>query len=112
MLFPYSAEVYVYWVEPGGPDSLTQLEHRDSGLNSLLVDLPEPELLMKQKYDVIARFLEVLQHLVEVYEIPRSSLHIFADKEGRIILCNRRGVVFLNLVYFEAWRTSWVSALL
>jgi hypothetical protein len=67
---------------------------------------------MKQKHDVLARFLEVLQILVEVYEIPHSSLHIFADKGGRFILFNRRGILFLNLLYFEAWRTSCVPALL
>jgi hypothetical protein len=94
------------------PDPLAQLELRDSTLNSLIVDLPEPELLMKEKHDVLARFLDVLKLLVEVYTIPQTSLHIFADKDGRFISFNRRGILFLNLRYFEAWRTSFVSALL
>jgi hypothetical protein len=95
-----------------GSDPLTQLELRNSALNSLIVDLPEPELLMKQKRDVLARFLDVLKHLLEVYSIPQTSLHIFADKEGRFISFNRGGNLFLNLRYFEAWRTSCLSALL
>jgi hypothetical protein len=95
-----------------GPDPLTQFELRDSALNSLIVDLPEPDLLMVQKIDVIARFLGVLQPLMEVYTIPQTSLHIFADKEARFISFNRGGNIFLNLRYFETWRTSCVSALL
>jgi len=95
-----------------GPDLLTQLEVRDSALNSLIVDLTEPELLMRQKHDVLGRFLDVLKPLLAVYSIPQTSLHIFADKEGRFISFNRGGNLFLNLRYFEAWRTSCVSALL
>jgi hypothetical protein len=94
------------------PDPLIQLELRDSASNSLIVDLPEPELLMKQKRDVLGRFLDVLKPLVAVYTIPQTSLHIFADKEGRFISFNRGGNLFLNLRYFEEWRTSCVSALL
>jgi hypothetical protein len=95
-----------------GPDPLTQLELRDSALNSLIVDLPEPELLMKQKHDILGRFLDVLKPLMEVYTITQTSLHIFADKEGRFISFNRDGNLFLNLRYFEAWRTSCLPALL
>ena len=94
-----------------GP-GLTQLELRDSVLNSLIIDLPEPDLLMKQKKDVLGRFLDVLQPLMAVYTIPQTSLNIFADKEGLFISFNRGGSLFLNLRYFESWRTSCVSALL
>ena len=93
-----------------GPDPLTQLELRDSTLSSLIVDLPEPELLMKEKHDVLARFLEILKPLAAVYTIPQTSLHIFSDMEGQFISFNRGGNLFLNLRYFEAWRTSCVSA--
>jgi hypothetical protein len=95
-----------------GSDPFTQLELRDSALNSLIVDLPEHELLMKQKHDVLARFLDVLKPLMATYTIPQTSLHIFADKEGRFISFNRGGNLFLNLRYFEAWRTSCLSAVL
>ena len=95
-----------------GPGPLIQLELRDPAKNFLIVDLAEPELLMEQKHDVLARFLDVLKPLVKVYAIPPTSLHIFADKNGRFISFNRRGNLFLNLQYFEAWRTFCVSALL
>ena len=94
-----------------GPDPPTQLELGDLALNSHIVDLPEPKLLVKQKHDVLARFLDVLKHLLAVYEIPHSSLHIFFDKEWRFISFNRHGRLFLNLRYFEEYRTSCVSAL-
>ena len=95
-----------------GSDALTQPEPRDLALHSLIVDLTEPELLMKQKHDVLGRFLDVLKPLMAVYTIPQTSLHIFADKERRFISFNRGGNLFLNLRYFEEWRTSCVSALL
>lgn len=75
-------------------------------LNPLVVDLPERESLIKRKRDVLARFLHVLNPLVEVYKIPRTSLHVFADQEGQLVAFNRGGSLFMNLRYFEAWRTS------
>ena len=93
-------------------DPITQLELRDSGLNSLIVDLPEPDLLMRRKHKVLGRFLDVLKLLLGVYPIPQTSLHIFDDKEGRFISFNRGGNIFLNLRFFEEWRTSCISALL
>jgi hypothetical protein len=95
-----------------GFDPLTQPELRDSALNSLIVDLPEPDLLMRKKHKILRRFLDVLELLLEVYSIPQTSLHIFADKEMRFISFNRGGNIFLNLRFFEEWRTSCVSALL
>jgi hypothetical protein len=92
--------------------SSTQLEPRASALNSLLLDLPEPELLIQRKHDVLARFIHVLKPLVELYKIPHTSLQVFADKEGQLISFNRSGCLVMNLRYFEAWRTSWISALL
>jgi hypothetical protein len=95
-----------------GFDALTQLELRDSALNSLIVDLPEPDLLMKQKHKVLGRFLDVIKLLLGVYSIPQTSVHIFADKEIRFVSFNRGGNIFLNLRLFEEWRTSCLSALL
>jgi hypothetical protein len=67
---------------------------------------------MKRKHKVLGRFLVVLKLLLGVYSIPQTSLHIFADKEGRFISFNRGGNIFLNLLFFEEWRTSCVSVLL
>jgi len=61
---------------------------------------------MQRKRDALARFLHVLNPLVSIYKIPKTSLHIFADKEGLLVSFNRNGSLFVNLRYFEAWRTS------
>jgi len=86
-------------------------EPRDSPLNPLIVDLPEGKSLIQHKHDVLARFSRVLKLLAEVYKIPPTSLHIFADKDGKLIAFNRNGSLFVNLRYFETWRTSCVPAL-
>ncbi len=95
---------------PGGV--LSAIKPRDSALNSLIVDLPKPESFIKRKHDVLARFIYVLKPLADLYKIPQTSLQVFADKEGQLISFNRSGCLVMNLRYFEAWRTSWVSALL
>ncbi|KAH9177932.1 hypothetical protein EDB89DRAFT_2111997 [Lactarius sanguifluus] len=68
------------------------------------IDLPESKSLVGRKHDVLTRFLLVLDPLVEIYKIPKSSLHIFAENEG-LVAFNRNGSLFMNLRYFEAWRT-------
>lgn len=74
-------------------------------LNSVIVELPERQTLIERKHDVLARFLHILNPLVDVYRIPRTSLHVFADSEGQLVAFNRSGSLFMNLRYFEAWRT-------
>jgi hypothetical protein len=70
-----------------------------------IVDLPEANSL-KRKRDVLTRFLHILNLLVSVYKIPKTSLHVFADEEGKFVAFNRNGSLFVNLRYYEAWRTS------
>ncbi|KAH9953159.1 hypothetical protein BC827DRAFT_1380025 [Russula dissimulans] len=48
-----------------------------------IVDLPEANSL-KRKRDVLTRFLHILNLLVSVYKIPKTSLHVFADEEGNL----------------------------
>ena len=91
---------------------LPNFEPRASALNSLLADLPEPESLIQRKHDVLARFIHVLKPLVALYKIPQTSLQIFADRKGQLITFNKSGRLIMNLRYFEAWRTCWVSAFL
>ena len=94
-------------------DSLTQLEPGESeAFNPPIVDVPERKSLVQRKRDVLARFLHVLNPLVEVYKVPKTSLHVFADQEGQLVAFNRNGSLFMNLRYFEAWRTSCLSPLL
>jgi len=84
---------------------LTDLNSETLTLNSLIVELPERQTLIERKHDVLARFLHILNPLVEVYKIPQTCLHVFADSEGQLVAFNRSGSLFMNLRYFEAWRT-------
>jgi hypothetical protein len=88
-----------------GEIPLPDLNPETLTLNSLIVDLPERQTLIQRKHDVLARFLHVLNPLVEVYKIPQTCLHVFADSEGQLVAFNRSGSLFMNLRYFEAWRT-------
>jgi hypothetical protein len=94
-----------------GEIHLPNLKPQIQKLNLLIIDLPEGRSLIQRKHDVLARFSQVLKYLAEVYKIPLTSLHIFADKERQLIAFNRNGSLFVNLGYFEAWRTSCVSVL-
>ena len=94
-------------------DPLTQVEPGDSEvLNPFIIDVPERKSLVQRKHDVLARFLHVLNPLVEIYKVPKTSLHVFADQEGQLVAFNRNGSLFMNLRYFEAWRASCLSSLL
>jgi hypothetical protein len=73
------------------------LSNLNSETRRLTVDLPEPELFIKREHNVHSRFIHVLDLLVEVYKIPQTSLHTFADEEGQLISFNRGGSLFLNL---------------
>jgi len=58
---------------------------------------------MRIKQDSMARFIDIITPLANIYNLPLTSLHIFYDLEGGIIAFNRNGSIFLNLRYFEAW---------
>lgn len=90
----------------GPGEILPDLNPETLSLNTPIVELPERQTLIQRKHDVLARFLHILNPLVEVYRIPRTSLHVFADSEGQLVAFNRSGSLFMNLRYFEAWRTS------
>jgi hypothetical protein len=77
----------------------------ETDVKFLIVELPERQTLIERKHDVLARFLHILNPLVEVFRIPRPCLHVFADSEGQLVAFNRSGSLFMNLRYFEAWRT-------
>lgn len=56
------------------------------------------------KKDVLARFIYVVQPLIEVYKLPATSVNVFYDLAGQLIAFNRNASLFVNLRYFEAWR--------
>lgn len=61
---------------------------------------------MMSKKDPMARFINILKRLGEVYKLPLTSLHVFYDAKGSLIAFNSNGSLFCNLRYYEAWRKS------
>jgi hypothetical protein len=68
-------------------------------------DVPEPHNFTSRKRDSLARFIHIVTPLANVYSLPMTALHIFYDLAGGLIAFNRNGSLFLNLRFFEAWRT-------
>ena len=59
---------------------------------------------MTNMHDILARFVNVLTPVAELYGLSSTLLHVFYDIAGGPIAFNRDGSIFLNLRYFEAWR--------
>ena len=74
-------------------------------LTNLNVDISNPTKLMEAKKDVIARFIGVMMPILNVYQLPLTKIHIFYDLDGSTITFNRNESIFVNLRYYEAWRT-------
>lgn len=68
------------------------------------VDVPDGDTFMTSMHDVLARFVDVLTPVAELYDLSLSLLHVFYDVAGGPIAFNRDGSIFFNLRYFEAWR--------
>ena len=73
-------------------------------LPSLITDVPNVATIMNVKHKTIARFIYVVLPLLDVYKLPRSSIHFYFDQSGQRIAFNRNASLFLSLRYFEAWR--------
>lgn len=82
-----------------------QAYRKGFSLPNFYSDVPDPPELLKVKKDSIARFIHVLQPIRDLYQLPSTSVHIFCDLAGSTIAFNRNASIFLNLRYFEAWRT-------
>ena len=76
-----------------------------------LLDMSNTSTFMADKKDVIARFIHVSRALMEVYELPPTSVHLYVDAEGGIIAFNRNASLFLNIRYFEQWRKFLTSTM-
>lgn len=70
------------------------------------IDIPNPsESVLRDKLESIKRFISILQPLKKVYKVPDASVHIFYDLTGPVIAFNAGGALFMNLRYYEGWRT-------
>jgi hypothetical protein len=64
---------------------------------------------MTNMHDLLARFVNILTPVVEIYGLSLTLLHVFYDVAGGPIAFNRDGSIFLNLRYFEAWRECYLA---
>lgn len=72
---------------------------------ALVTDVKDRHTLVARKQDALKRFVDILHPIRSIYNLPPATLHIFTDTSGDLIAFNRNGSIFLNLRYYEAWRT-------
>lgn len=71
---------------------------------------PDGATFMESKRRPLARFVDILIPLSKIYAIPTESLRIFYDTSEGCIAFNCRGVIYLNLRYFEVWHDDQVKS--
>ena len=81
-------------------------------LTNLNADISDPTELMEAKKGVITRLIGVMMPILDVYQLPLTRIHIFYDPDGGPITFNRNGSIFVNLRYYEVWRTCHFLCLL
>ncbi|KAG6370131.1 hypothetical protein JVT61DRAFT_12432 [Boletus reticuloceps] len=59
---------------------------------------------MARMREPLARFVDVVSSFSELYHIPTATLRLFYDVSRGYIAFNCRGIIYLNLCYFEVWR--------
>ncbi|KAF8119380.1 hypothetical protein EV363DRAFT_1511706 [Boletus edulis] len=65
--------------------------------------MPDSATFMARMQGPLARFVDIIITLSEMYHISTATLHIFYDVSGGCIAFNCRGTIYLNLRYFEVW---------
>lgn len=78
-----------------------------SSNTEFMVAMPDADTIMEQKREPLARFVDIVITLSEIYSISTGKLHIFYDVSGGCIAFNCQGTIYLNLRYFEVWR-EWI----
>lgn len=73
-------------------------------LINLNADISDPAKLLKEKKDVIARFIGVMMPILDLYELPLTMVHIFYDLGGSAVTFNRNGSIFVNLRHYDYLR--------
>ena len=82
-------------------------------LNDLtsVVDIEGRQNMLQTKREQIERFTSILWPLRILYDLPKSSIHIFLENEGATIAVNRGGSIFVNLKFYESWRKLQLSCI-
>ncbi|KAI6017290.1 hypothetical protein BKA83DRAFT_30366 [Pisolithus microcarpus] len=73
------------------------------------IGIHDPGTFMKRMHGPLARFVDIIITLSEIYRIPTATLRVFYDVSGRCIAFNSRRIIYLNLRYFEVWHDEQVE---
>ncbi|KAK9702383.1 hypothetical protein K7432_011269 [Basidiobolus ranarum] len=60
------------------------------------------EIMTKENLKSLARFVQLLMSLANVFELVPDTMHVFYDPEGPTVAFNRGGALFFNWRYFVA----------
>ena len=93
-------EVGFYYSKGTVPQS-----HRRARPNHLNTDISDPAQLLETKKGAIDRFIGVLMPILDLYQLPLAKVHIYYDPAASTVTFNRDGSIFVNLRYYEGWRT-------
>ncbi|KAF8431347.1 hypothetical protein L210DRAFT_3487780 [Boletus edulis BED1] len=72
--------------------------------------MPDSATFMARMQGPLARFVDIIITLSEMYHISTATLRIFYDVSGGCIAFNCRGTIYLNLRYFEVWHDEQVKS--
>ncbi|KIJ08708.1 hypothetical protein PAXINDRAFT_182233 [Paxillus involutus ATCC 200175] len=71
---------------------------------------PDADTFMERMRGPLARFVDIIITLSEIYRISTTTLRVFYDVSGGCIAFNCRGIIYLNLRYFEVWHDEQVKS--
>ncbi|KAF9219018.1 hypothetical protein BS17DRAFT_468537 [Gyrodon lividus] len=72
--------------------------------------MADADTFMERMHGPLARFVDIIISLSEIYRISTTTLHVFYDISGGCIAFNCRGTIYLNLRYFEVWHDEQVKS--
>ncbi|KAH0828719.1 hypothetical protein J3R83DRAFT_3128 [Lanmaoa asiatica] len=79
---------------------LGKMENMDVYIGQGILDA---DTFMESMREPLAHFVRIITPISKIYKIPVGSLRIFHDDAGCIAF-NCKGILYLNLRYFKAWR--------
>ncbi|KIJ65877.1 hypothetical protein HYDPIDRAFT_151535 [Hydnomerulius pinastri MD-312] len=72
--------------------------------------MPDADTFMEHMHGPLARFVDIIITLSDIYRISTTTLRIFYDVSGGCIAFNCRGIIYLNLRYYEVWHDEQVKS--
>ena len=83
----------------------------DHILISLNPDIVDPTKIVGARKGAIDRFIGILMPILDLFQLPLTKIHIFYHLAGNTVTLNNNGSIFVNLGYYEGWRTYYFQCL-